>query len=94
MEETRHPTHRRYRWWSGMLKGAVAGASPTAPRRTDEPGFEPPTATSASHGAYHLTVHASYSYWCKNCIKKMVDGHGGSALHTACHRGRGDTDRG
>ena len=25
MEETRHPTHRRYRWWSGMLKGAVAG---------------------------------------------------------------------
>ena len=37
MEETRHPTHRRYRWWSGMLKGAVAGASPTGPwtdRRT------------------------------------------------------------
>ena len=36
-EETRHPTHRRYRWWSGMLKGAVAGASPTGPwtdRRT------------------------------------------------------------
>ena len=25
-EETRHPTHRRYRWWSGLLKGAVAGA--------------------------------------------------------------------
>jgi hypothetical protein len=20
-EETRHPTHRRYRWWSGLLKG-------------------------------------------------------------------------
>ena len=37
MEETRHPTHGRYRWWSGMLKGAVAGASPTGPwtdRRT------------------------------------------------------------
>ena len=37
MEETRHPTHRRYRWWSKMLKGAVAGASPTGPwtdRRT------------------------------------------------------------
>ena len=37
MEETRHPSHRRYRWWSGMLKGAVAGASPTGPwtdRRT------------------------------------------------------------
>ena len=36
-EETRHPTHRRYRWWSGMLKGVVAGASPTGPwtdRRT------------------------------------------------------------
>ena len=36
-DETRHPTHRRYRWWSGMLKGAVAGASPTGPwtdRRT------------------------------------------------------------
>ena len=36
-EETRHPTHRRYRWWSGLLKGAVAGASPTGPwtdRRT------------------------------------------------------------
>ena len=31
MEETRHPSHRRYRWWSGMLKGAVAGASPTGP---------------------------------------------------------------
>ena len=26
-EETRHPTHRRYRWWSGMLKGAVAGSN-------------------------------------------------------------------
>ena len=39
MEETRHPTHRRYWWWSGMLKGAVAGASPTGPwtdRRTGE----------------------------------------------------------
>ena len=37
MEETRHPTHRRYRWWTGMLKGAVAGASPAGPwtdRRT------------------------------------------------------------
>ena len=36
-EETRHPTHQRYRWWSGLLKGAVAGASPTDPwtdRRT------------------------------------------------------------
>ena len=36
-EETRHPTHWRYRWWSGLLKGAVAGASPTGPwtdRRT------------------------------------------------------------
>ena len=31
------PIHRRYRWWSGLLKGAVAGTSPTGPwtdRRT------------------------------------------------------------
>ena len=31
------PIHRRYRWWSGMLKGAVAGTSPAGPwtdRRT------------------------------------------------------------
>ena len=25
------PIHRRYRWWRGMLKGAVAGTSPTGP---------------------------------------------------------------
>ena len=31
------PGHRRYRWWRGMLKGAVAGTSPGGPwtdRRT------------------------------------------------------------
>ena len=25
------PIHQRYRWWSGMLKGAVAATSPTGP---------------------------------------------------------------
>ena len=30
-DETRHPAHRRYRWRSELLKGAVAGASPAGP---------------------------------------------------------------
>ena len=44
---------------------------------TDEPGLEPPTTTSATHGAYHQTVHASYAFWYKN----------GSNL--TCHHGKG-----
>ena len=42
MEETRHPTHRRYRWWSGMLKGVVAGASPTGPWTDRRTGVQTP----------------------------------------------------
>ena len=42
MEETRHPSHRRYRWWSGMLKGAVAGASPTGPWTDGRTGVRTP----------------------------------------------------
>ena len=41
-EETRHPTHRRYRWWGGMLKGAVAGASPTGPQTDRRTGVRTP----------------------------------------------------
>ena len=41
-EETRHPTHRRYLWWSGMLKGAVAGASPTGPWTDRQTGVRTP----------------------------------------------------
>ena len=26
-EETRHPTHRRYRWWSGMLTWGGGGVA-------------------------------------------------------------------
>ena len=42
MEETRHPSHRRYRWWSGMLKGALAGASPTGPWTDGRTGVRTP----------------------------------------------------
>ena len=42
MEETRHPSHRRYRWWSGMLKGAVARASPTGPWTDGRTGVRTP----------------------------------------------------
>ena len=42
MEETNHPSHRRYRWWSGMLKGAVAGASPTGPWTDGRTGVRTP----------------------------------------------------
>ena len=67
-----------------MLKGAVAGTSPTGPWMDGEPGFEPPTTTSATHGAYHYTVHASYAIWCKKSFKPnmtLPQGGGGCSTH-------------
>ena len=36
------PIHRRYRWWRGMLKGAVAGTSPTGPWTDGQTGAQTP----------------------------------------------------
>ena len=36
------PIHRRYRWWRGMLKGAVAGTSPTGPWTAGGTGVRTP----------------------------------------------------
>ena len=36
------PIHRRYRWWRGMLKGAVAGTSPTGPWTDGRTGVQTP----------------------------------------------------
>ena len=36
------PIHRRYRWWRGMLKGAVAGTSPTGPWTDGRTGARTP----------------------------------------------------
>ena len=48
------PIHRRYLWWSGMLKGAVAGAPPTAPERVGGgQGSNPRRRRLPVHGAYY-----------------------------------------
>ena len=36
------PTHRRYQWWRGMMKGAVAGTSPTGPWTDGGTGVQTP----------------------------------------------------
>ena len=57
-EETRHPTHRRYQWWSGLLKGAVAGASPTGPwtgassQLASEPALQTPKNQRLRKGSF------------------------------------------
>ena len=51
---TRHATHPiAVPMVEGDAEGWWRGPRQRAPGQTDEPGLEPPTTTSAAHGAYH-----------------------------------------
>ena len=77
IEETRHPSHRRYRWWSGMLKGAVAGASPTGPwtdGRTNRGSNPRPRRAPAMAHTTRPSMPLT-SFCAKFVFRKNSDGH-------------------
>ena len=70
MEETRHPSHRRYRWWSGMMTGAVAGASPTGPWTDGRTGIRTPDHDERQPWRIPLDRPCLLPVRVKNCIRK------------------------
>ena len=83
------PIHRHYRWWRGMLKGAVAGTSPTGPWTDGRAGARTPDDDERHPWRIPLDRPCLLPNMTQITYKTNRTSIGGSSVTNLYHRGRG-----